>query len=263
MKNKYNLFFFLSVFLFSTSRLLAQDSLATVYFYRASKFAGSFVGYNLKHNDKVIGRVKSGSLLTYRCPPGLQVFSATTESEASIKIDIVAGETYYIECGIAVGLLVGRPSFRQASALLAKADIEKLDKVVAASLPATALSGNASADTIRALTNLFQRKRKGGTTRAVVFGALGLVSAIGTAGYKPSTVTINQGSAGTQTIETSSGPPAINYVFIGFSAIMVVTGITQTSNYSTQKLDVLLNSYKEGNPLPATIKGKLKKKDFK
>jgi hypothetical protein len=159
--------------------------------------------------------------------------------------------------------MVGKPTFRQASAIQAKVDIEKLDKAIASALPSKVLESNQAADTIRALANLFQRKRKGGTTRAVVFGALGIGSIIGTANYKPTTVTINQGSAGSQIIETSSGPPAINYVFIGFSAIMVVTGITQTSNYSTQNLDALINNYKEGNPLPAKIKSKLKAKDFK
>lgn len=262
MKKQIRYLFIITLFI-SACQAYGQDSLATIYFYRASKFAGSFVGYNLNHNGGVIGRVKSGSLLTYRCQPGLQVFSATTESESSIKIEVKGGEIYYIECGIAVGVIAGRPTFRQASPLQAKVDIQKLDNTVGSALPDQVLVGNQAADTIRALSNLFLRKRKGGATRAVVFGALGVVSIIGTANYKPSTVTINQGSAGSQTIETSSGPPAINYVFIGFSAIMVLTGIAQNSNYSVQKLDVLVNNYKEGNPLPVNIKRKLKPKDFK
>jgi hypothetical protein len=262
MKKQIRYLFIITLFV-SACQAYGQDSLATIYFYRASKFAGSFVGYNLKHNGNIIGRVKSGTLLTYQCPAGVQIFSATTESESSIKVEVASGETYYIECGIAVGVMVGKPTFRQASAIQAKVDIEKLDKAIASALPSKVLESNQAADTIRALANLFQRKRKGGTTRAVVFGALGIGSIIGTANYKPTTVTINQGSAGSQIIETSSGPPAINYVFIGFSAIMVVTGITQTSNYSTQNLDALINNYKEGNPLPAKIKSKLKAKDFK
>ena len=139
----------------------------------------------------------------------------------------------------------------------------KLDPAIAAKIPTILATTNQAADTIRALTNLFQRKRKGGTTRAVIFGTLGVASLIGTLSYKPSTVTINQGSAGTQTIETSSGPPAINYVWIGFSTIMTITGITQASNFSTTKLDNLVSQYKEGQPLPANIKAKLKNKDFK
>ena len=44
---------------------------------------------------------------------------------------------------------------------------------------------------------------------------------------------------------------------------MTITGIIQTGNYSEKKLDALLEDYKQGKPLPQTIKLKLKKKDFK
>jgi hypothetical protein len=118
------------------------------------------------------------------------------------------------------------------------------------------------ADTMRAFRHLFERKRKGGATRAIVFGILGTASLIGTLSYKPSYLTINQGSAGSQRIETSSGPDAASYVFIGFSAIMTITGITQETKYSATNLESLLHGYKEGKALPLALKSKLKKKDF-
>jgi hypothetical protein len=46
-----------------TCQLQAQDSLSTVYFYRDGRFVGSFVGYDLKHNDAVIGRIKSNVVI--------------------------------------------------------------------------------------------------------------------------------------------------------------------------------------------------------
>ena len=114
---------FLFITFLGIGQLQAQDSLATVYFYRASKFAGSFIGYDVKHEDNIIGRVKSGSIVTYRSKAGTQLFSAKTESESSIKLTLSAGEVYFIECSLAVGVLVGRPTFRQASNLQAKNDI--------------------------------------------------------------------------------------------------------------------------------------------
>jgi hypothetical protein len=258
-----NLLIFSLLLLLVATQLKAQDSLATVYFYRVGKFAGSFIGYDVKHSDKVIGRIKSGTVVTYRCPPGLQTFSATTEGESSIRLNIQAGQTYFVECSLAAGVVVGRPTFRQVFSAEARKEIGEIDAAIAGTIPVNVVETIMPADTARALHNLYQRKRKGGTARAAVFGALGLVSLIGTVSYKPNTVTVNQGSAGTQTIETSSGPPAINYVFIGFSTIMFITGITQTTKYSSKNLDALLNDYKQGKPLPATIKGKLKKKDFK
>lgn len=261
MKKQSNLILLL-LFL-STYIAQAQDTLATVYFYRDGKFAGSFVGYDVWHNGAVIGRIKSNSVMVYRCSPGDQTFKAATEGETSIKLDVVAGRTYFIECSLAVGALVGRPVFRQAFAADAKKEISEIDVAMASSIPSSVDETTHPTDTARALHNLFQRKRKGGTARAVVFGGLGLISLIGTVTYQPTTVNINQGSAGTQTIELDSGPPVGNYVFVGFSVIMVITGVTQTSKYSAENLNLLLDTYKQGNPLDATIKEKLKKKDFK
>ncbi len=259
-KMKYLFAFILSV---NSLAILAQDSLATVYFYRGGKFAGSFVGYDLRHNGQVIGRVKTNAVITYRCPAGLQIFSGTTEGESSIKFETKAGEFYFVECGIAVGVVVGRPSFRLASPDQAKKEIGKIDKTINVPLPAAEILPPHVSDTVRALTNLYQRKRKGGTARAVVFGILGTASLIGTVTYKESSVTINQGSSGSQVIPVSSGPPVGNYVFVGFCAIMTFSGISQTNNFSAENLELVVNDYKAGKPLPQRVKRFLKKKDFK
>ena len=110
-------------------------------------------------------------------------------------------------------------------------------------------------DTTRALQNLFQRKRKGGTTRAVVFGALGVISLISTTKSQ----TVNAGGQNIDVTPDNTGA----YLFAGFSTVMCITGIVQTSNYSSEKLEILLADYRKGIPLPQKIKNKLKKKDFK
>jgi len=254
------------LFLFSvcSTALLAQDSLATVYFYREGKFAGSFVGYDVMHNGTTIGRIKSNSVFTYQSKGGLQTFMATTEGASSMKIELAPGNTYFIECGLGVGVMVGRPTFRQATNTEARKKIEKINSVVANAIPANIQEVVQPNDTVRALQNLFQRKRKGGTARAAVFGVIAVASLVGIANYKQATVTINQGSAGSQVIPIgSSSPPAANFILAGFSAIMTITGITQTSKYADDKLEALLQVYKNGKPLPPIIKSKLKKKDFK
>jgi hypothetical protein len=165
---------------------------------------------------------------------------------------------------LAVGIVVGRPSFRQTFSVEARKKIEKIETTVANTIPNDIEETILSSDTARALHNLFQRKRKGGTARAVVFGILGGASLIGTISYKPDNVVINQGSSGSQTIQVgSSSPPVINYVFIGFSTIMVISGVSQTSKYSSNSLNILLDNYKQGKPLPLAVKSKLKKKDFR
>jgi Protein of unknown function (DUF2846) len=251
------------ILLVNSLGILAQDSLATVYFYRGGKFAGSFVGYDLKHNNQVIGKVTSNTVVKYRCSAGMQKFIATTESQNSILIEVKTGETYYVECSVATGVVVGRPSFRQVSSLQAQKEIQQIDPSLVSQLTLTQIETPQELDTVRALSNLFERKRKGGTARAVVFGVLGVASLVGTLSYKESTVTINQGSSGTQVIPVSSGPPVGNYVFVGFCAIMTFSGISQTNNFSAENLELVVNDYKAGKPLPQKVKRFLKKKDFK
>jgi len=255
---------FLFLFSVCSTALLAQDSLAIVYFYREGKFAGSFVGYDVMHNGTTIGRIKSNSVFTYQSKGGLQTFMATTEGASSMKIELAPGNTYFIECGLGVGVMVGRPTFRQATNTEARKKIEKINSVVANAIPANIQEVVQPNDTVRALQNLFQRKRKGGTARAAVFGVIAVASLVGIANYKQATVTINQGSAGSQVIPIgSSSPPAANFLLAGFSVIMTISGFSQTSKYADDKLEALLQVYKNGKPLPPFIKSKLKKKDFK
>jgi len=233
----------------------AQDSLATVYFYRGGQVAGFAISYDVKHENKAIGTVGVNSVVMYRAKPGAQIFKANTEGESSVHLNLEAGKTYFVECGIAAGALAGRPTFRQTFSEVARKKITSIDPVIAKTIPFNLVEVIQQSDTTRALQNLFQRKRKGGTTRAVVFGALGIVSLISTT--KSQTV-----NAGGQNIDVSPDNTGA-YVFVGFSTIMVITGIAQTSNYSSEKLEALLADYRKGTPLPQKIKGKLKAKDFK
>lgn len=112
-------------------RSSTQDLLATIYFYRKGKIMGAFVGYDIVCNETTIGRIKAKSVVVYRCKSGKQTFSAMTESEKSITLDVVAGYSYFVECGLTMGVAVGRPSFHQVTVFTARNAIEKIDKSVA------------------------------------------------------------------------------------------------------------------------------------
>jgi hypothetical protein len=253
----------LILFLFSVNLLQAQDSLATVIFYRQNKMAGGLVSYKINHGDILIGKITPGSVIKFQSPPGLQTFTAKTEGESSIKIDIQPGQMYFVECGISAGAFVGHPSFRQVFAAEAKREIAKIDSRVLREIPNEVFTQGVADDSVRAFNNLFQRKRKNGVARAAIFGAVAVVSLIGIITYEPETVTINQGSAGSQVVELDSGPPPASFVLLGVSGVMMVTGITQHNKYSSAKLDILLNDRKQGKAIPEKIKSKLKQKDFK
>jgi hypothetical protein len=235
----------------------AQDSLATVTFYRGAKASEPRVSYDIKLNDAVVGRVKRNSVVTLRAKPGENIFKATTTAESWFRVIAKAGQTYYVECGLGAGTAAGKPTFRLASREEAEKEIARIN-----SIPPSKFDDGPQADTIRAINNLFRRKRTGGKARAIVFSVLGMTSLINTVNYQPTTVTIVQ-SNGSQTVPVEDSPPAINYVFIGFSAVMVGTGISQANYFSKTHLESLLKAYENGEHLPAKVKGKLKPKDFK
>lgn len=118
------------------------------------------------------------------------------------------------------------------------------------------------ADTARAVRNLFVRKQRGGTARAIVFGTLGTVALIATLAYQPDQVIINQGSGGTQRMDIGSSPDPANYAFIAFNVVMTITGITQHRKYNGAMLKAVLANYEQVGGLPPKIKSKLRKKDF-
>jgi hypothetical protein len=96
-------------------------------------------------------------------------------------------------------------------------------------------------DTVRALNNLFTRKRNGGMARAIIFGLLG-GSFIGAG--------ISSGLAG-------------NFLLAGVCVVVVVTGVSQINKYSDARLEQVLTNLQSGKPLPPEIAKKLKTKDFK
>ena len=96
--------------------------------------------------------------------------------------------------------------------------------------------GEQQKDTVRALNNLYTRKRKGGTSRALWFGMFGLASLVGTV--------------------SSDSPDPGNYIFIGLCGIMAGTGLGECKSVRSaiNHLEPVLQAYTHGAGLPASVK---------
>lgn len=228
-------------FLIASISASGQDSLATIYFYRPAKGAGAAISFIVYQDTSRVGRLTPGNILNYRCRPGKKWFRAKTADENYIHLELKSGETYYIECGLSVGAFVGRPTFRQVFAAEAREAFRRINPYAVEFVKEDGVTViPQQKDTVRALNNLFQRKRKGGTTRAIVFGLLGLSSLVGTA--------------------SGNSDPG-NFVFIGFCGIMAITGGTQSAKYRNP--EPVIRDFQAGKGIPQLLKGKLKRKDFK
>ncbi|MBJ6110678.1 hypothetical protein JAO73_16765 [Hymenobacter sp. BT523] len=110
------------------------------------------------------------------------------------------------------------------------------------------LQENARADTLRAISRLFERRRKGGKiwTYVGVSGALALVRAL----TAPST---NGNSVDGGGVAVLAG---------GFVVAPVVLGVLNLSAYSEAREAEVDQLYRAGRPLPKKIRQRLKKKDL-
>jgi hypothetical protein len=227
--------------------ILNDSSLATIYFYRNASVQGVAVSFDLHHRDSVIGRVASGSVIVYQCPPGVQEFWGSTESRRSIFIDVKPGKSYFVRCSITVGGVVGLPSFRQVSPREAVPNIAQILQQQKLKAEVTELyrqqtfaAESNDQDTLRALNNLYERKRKGGTTRGVVFLILSTGAIV-------------------QTAESGTADGIAGATVLG---LVAVTGFSQSAKYNTDNLQKVLSDYANQVPLSENLKKKFKKKDF-
>lgn len=82
---------------------------AVIYIYRNSSY-GALVYYDLYLNDSVICNVTQGCReVVYLRQPGMYKLWAKTEKTETLTLQVELGKVYYVECGVAMGVLIGRP----------------------------------------------------------------------------------------------------------------------------------------------------------
>lgn len=108
---------------------------AVVFFYRPSKFAGSAVNYYINDNLVPIGALKSGSFFYYLAEPGDHVFWSETEEKSSVQISTIAGQSYYIEGGVRMGVWIGIPSLTLVPEEIGEMAIKKLQYYELSEIP--------------------------------------------------------------------------------------------------------------------------------
>lgn len=101
-------------------KLVADENYAVVYFLRDSAFFGTGTTYYVHEDNRKIGMLKSGSYFIHKTEPGEHIFWAETESRNDLKMDLQAGHTYYVEGGIDVGVLAGRPKLTEINRQMAE-----------------------------------------------------------------------------------------------------------------------------------------------
>ncbi|MBQ9405296.1 MAG: DUF2846 domain-containing protein [Desulfovibrio sp.] len=97
-------------------QITSEPDKATIFFYRHGwGYFGAGTSYFVEEDGKQIGLMKYKTYFVYKAQPGQHVYALSTESTANAHITVEASKTYYLECGLHMGFLVGRPSIREAT----------------------------------------------------------------------------------------------------------------------------------------------------
>lgn len=99
---------------------------AILYVYRPTGI-GPLVFYKLHLGESVICNVKAmckEKIHIYK--DGMNTLWAKTESRVEIPINIEIGRSYYVRCGVEMGLLVGRPSLKLVDNSIGKTEYNSL-----------------------------------------------------------------------------------------------------------------------------------------
>ncbi len=89
----------------------APKAQAQVIFYRDSNIPVGVTDFDIQAGEKTVGRLREKMLLSFFSDPGLQTFSAKTENQGTIAINMKANGITYVKVGTEVGPTGGRPVF--------------------------------------------------------------------------------------------------------------------------------------------------------
>ncbi len=87
-----------------------------VVFFRIGAYAGAGVWFKIRDNGQELGKLTNASWFAVPVDPGKHTFTAATENQTKLTLEIDPGETYYVRGTVHMGLLVGEPSLSPADA---------------------------------------------------------------------------------------------------------------------------------------------------
>ena len=87
-----------------------QEGKGQIVFFRPSKFAGSAVGFKVREGSAELGKLRSGKYFVTSVDPGTHEYTVHSEAKDVLTLEVEAGETYYVQGTLTMGLMVGRPN---------------------------------------------------------------------------------------------------------------------------------------------------------
>lgn len=105
-----------------------QAGKGQVVFFREKKFVGGAMSYKVREGEAELGKLSNGSYLVLEVEPGTHQYYMQGETKDALTLEVEAGETYYVQGGISMGVLAGRPNLSPSDQAAFEAMAPKLKK---------------------------------------------------------------------------------------------------------------------------------------
>jgi hypothetical protein len=102
---------------------------ALLYVFRPNSGYGGLISYNLHLDDSIIYRVTNNTAQVFKIyKEGNTKLWARTEARDEVELDVKHGESYYLQCGVSMGMLAGRPSLTLVSKNIGRYEYAKVSQ---------------------------------------------------------------------------------------------------------------------------------------
>lgn len=111
----------------------APEGKGQVVFFRPSKFMGAAIGFIVREGQTELGKLRSGNYFVAAVEPGTHQYTVHSEAKDVMTLEVEAGETYYVQGSISMGVMAGRPN-------LSPSDRAAFDAIASKLKPSKALA---------------------------------------------------------------------------------------------------------------------------
>ena len=86
---------------------------ATIVFFRPKKMVGAIIGFKVREEStdgKELGKLRNGTYFEVKAAPGTHRYVVHSEAKDVLTMEVEAGETYYVQGSLGMGVMSGRPN---------------------------------------------------------------------------------------------------------------------------------------------------------
>lgn len=89
---------------------VAPEGKGQIVFFRPSKMMGAAIGFKVREGETELGKLRNGKYFVAAIEPGTHEYTVHSEAKDVLTMEVEAGETYYVQGTLGMGIVAGRPN---------------------------------------------------------------------------------------------------------------------------------------------------------